>query len=294
MALMPGAGINVTPGLVRDLLQAQRPDLAALPLSRVANGWDNVTFRLGGSYAVRLPRREEAVELIIKEQRHLAGYALRSPVQIPAPVFDGQPSGEYPWPWSIVHWVSGEQASVVPAALRSHAAGGLAAFLKGIHVPAGADAPVNPVRGVPLELRKAAVLDRLADRRRYPESRQLRRIWADALAAPSWRGTALWLHGDLHAANILLESGGHLAGVIDFGDLGAGDPAVDYAAAWLVFDADGRRRFIAASGSDVDAGTWRRARGWALVIATAMVSNSDDNAVMLASGHFAVEQLLRR
>jgi aminoglycoside phosphotransferase (APT) family kinase protein len=104
----------------------------------------------------------------------------------------------------------------------------------------------------------------------------------------------VWLHGDLHAANILLESGGRLAGVIDFGDLGAGDPAVDYAAAWLVFNADGRRRFIAASGSDVDAATWRRARGWALVIATAMVSNSDDNAVMLAAGHFAVEQLLLR
>ena len=294
MALMPGAGINVTPGLVRDLLRAQRPDLAALPLSRVANGWDNVIFRLGGSYAVRVPRREEAVDLIIKEQLQLAGYALRSPVPIPAPVFDGRPYGDYPWPWSIVQWVSGEQACAVPAGLRSHAAGGLAAFLKGIHVPAGADAPVNPVRGVPLEHRKAAVLDRLTDRRRYPESQRLRHVWADALAAPPWRGTAVWLHGDLHAANILLDEGGHLAGVIDFGDLGAGDPAVDYAAAWLVFNVDGRRRFIAASGSDVDADTWRRARGWALVIATAMVSNSDDNPVMRASGHFAVEQLLRR
>jgi len=41
--------------------------------------------------------------------------------------------------------------------------------------------------------------------------------------------------GRAAAAN-LVTRGGTLAAVIDFGDLTAGDPATDLAAAWLVFD----------------------------------------------------------
>lgn len=38
--------------------------------------------------------------------------------------------------------------------------------------------------------------------------------------------------------------------------------------------------------------TWGRAKEWALVLATAMVSNSDDNPPMLSAGRFALRQLL--
>ena len=38
---MPAAEIDIDDGLVRRLLADQHPDLAALPLALVANGWDN-------------------------------------------------------------------------------------------------------------------------------------------------------------------------------------------------------------------------------------------------------------
>jgi aminoglycoside phosphotransferase (APT) family kinase protein len=62
-----------------------------------------------------------------------------------------------------------------------------------------------------------------------------RAIWHDALAAPGWAGPPLWLHGDLHPANVLTENG-NLCGVVDFGDLCAGDPAGDLAACWILLD----------------------------------------------------------
>jgi aminoglycoside phosphotransferase (APT) family kinase protein len=55
----------------------------------------------------------------------------------------------------------------------------------------------------------------------------------DAVTAPEWAGPALWLHADLHPANVLTTNG-TFSGVIDFGDLCAGDPAYDLAAAWIL------------------------------------------------------------
>ena len=56
----PEAEIDVSVTLVRDLLRAQHPDLAELPITEAASGWDNVIFRLGTEMAVRLPRRAVA------------------------------------------------------------------------------------------------------------------------------------------------------------------------------------------------------------------------------------------
>lgn len=295
MALMPAADVEITAGLVRRLLSAQVPALAGERLELVANGWDNAVYRLGATRAVRLPRRAAAAGLVLHEQRWLPDYARRSPVPVPAPLYAGGPAAGYPWHWSVIPWFDGVSATQVSPAGRSSIAAELAAFLAAIHVPAPSGAPVNPVRGVPLAERSATVLERLADRARYPQAARLRELWQAAMAVPLHSGPPVWLHGDLHPANVLFRAAGEgpagLAAVIDFGDLGAGDPAVDLAVAWLMFDDDGRQRFMAACGAP--GADWERAKGWALVLATAMISNSDDNPVLHETGGFALRQLLR-
>jgi len=93
------------------------------------------------------------------------------------------------------------------------------------------------------------------------------RGWDAALATPGLRRPAGVLHGDLHPANILVDDG-QVSGVIDFGDITAGDPATDLAVAWMLLPPGCHAGFWsayhAAGGAGVRAGDALRARasGW--------------------------------
>ncbi|GAB3521702.1 aminoglycoside phosphotransferase family protein [Arthrobacter monumenti] len=292
MANVPAAEIDVSEQLVRRLLTDQHPDLADLPLEQAANGWDNVIFRLGTGLTVRVPRRQQAAQLVLNEQNWLPTMAARVTVDVPAPVRTGSPTAYYPWAWSVCPWFDGVQAAEVPIAERTELAESLADFVAELHHPAPADAPHNPVRGVPLRTRHAAVAQRLASGA-IPRRCEVAALWDELSSVRGWRGPALWLHGDLHPANILLDRG-RLRAVIDFGDLTAGDPATDLATAWLTFDGEGRHRFIARLNEhgSIDSDTWKRAKGWALTMSTAMLASSDDHPVFRKVGEDSLEQIL--
>ena len=85
-------------------------------------------------------------------------------------------------------------------------------------------------------------------------------VWAYLLVRQR-RRPPVWLHGDLLPGN-LLTAGGRLAAVIDFGCMGAGDPACDLFPAWHLLPPGARDLFREALG--VDDATWRRGRGRAL------------------------------
>lgn len=290
MTRMPPAEVDVTAALVMRLLADQHPDFAELPLLEVANGWDNVIFRLGDELAVRLPRRQAAAELIRNEQRWLPEVSRGLATVMPLPVRTGTPSSYFPWYWTITRWLKGTVAADIEAAHRSKAAADLARFVNAFHRPAPADAPRNTVRGVPLSTRNAVVEERIAA---ADQPEELLHLWRVLRDQPEWTGPPLWLHGDLHAANLVLNPQCRLAGVLDFGDLTAGDPATDLAVAWLVFDRIGRRTFIETVTRErsVDSATWQRARGWALCIAAAMAA-TDDNPAFHTMGIRILEDVL--
>jgi len=281
----PVAEVAVTEELVRALLRDQHPDLADRSLRLVAEGWDNAMWRLGEDLAVRIPRREIAAPLVRHEQRWLPVLATRLPVPIPVPVRTGLPGLDYPWHWSVVPWFAGRHAIDLARRDTGGLVDGLVDFVTHLHAPAPPDPPVNPFRGVPLGTRDAVLRDRLTA---LPAARRASAltVWEDALAAPVWAGPPLWLHGDLHPGNLVVSDDGALAAVVDFGDICAGDPAVDLAVAWYLFDGEDRAAFIdrvtAASGWDT--AMWRRARGWALSFSIAMLTLSDDNPSYQALG----------
>src|SRR6478735_691600 len=144
----PNAEFPIDADLVQALVVAQAgpriPDAAALPLRKVAEGWDSEIWRLGDAFAVRLPRRELAASLVLNEQRVLPGIAHRlAPlgVPVPAPVVSGAPADAYPWAWSIVPWIEGERGLDVPRAERGGWTELLAAALVALHADAPEDFP---------------------------------------------------------------------------------------------------------------------------------------------------------
>jgi len=246
--------------LVRALLRDQHPDLADLELRDVSGGWDNQQWRLGHDLAVRMPRTERAPALLHIEQTWLPMLAERLPLPTPTPVRIGKPSSRFEHTWTIARWVEGEPADHAPIT-RIEAAEILAGFLRALHHQAPADAPTNPSRGIPLAgLRVDDWFDVIAD---HADADPAREVWEEAVAAPAWPSAPVWLHGDLHPANVIVRDG-MLAGVIDFGDMCAGDPAVDLAAVWVLLPAGAVARFLDAYPL-ADEAMIRRARGLAAV-----------------------------
>src|SRR4051794_647346 len=104
---------EIAPEVVRRLLMTQFPQWADLPVERVAHdGWDNTTFRLGTDKSVRLPSHEAYSAQVDKEHRWLPVLAPQLPLPIPQPIAKGEPTTEFPRPWSIYGWLEGDYAKV--------------------------------------------------------------------------------------------------------------------------------------------------------------------------------------
>jgi aminoglycoside phosphotransferase (APT) family kinase protein len=292
---MPTAEVDISPDLVRRLLAAQQPDLAHRPIMVIANGWDNVLCRVGDELVARLPRREAAARLVVHEQRWLPVLQPRLPLPVPAPVRTGQPGLGYPWPWSIVPFLPGQVASRNPPADLRDAAVSLGRFLGALHTPAAPDAPANAFRGVPLADRSATVTQNLSALGGLVDRSAVMRVWEAAVTTPKWDKRPVWLHGDLHPANILVHRG-RISAVIDFGDITSGDPAADLSVAWMLLPAEYHDAFQnayrAAGEHAADDNSWTRARGWALALSLVFLAHSADNPQLMEIGHRTISAVL--
>jgi aminoglycoside phosphotransferase (APT) family kinase protein len=253
--------------LVRRLLEAQFPRWADLRVEAVRSaGTDNALFRLGDDMVVRLPRIARAAGQVAKEQDWLPRLAPLLPLAIPVPLARGSSSDFYPWQWSVYRWLEGTAvASSDSLSEPVVAAAELGRFVAALH---GIDStgvphpgPHNAFRGVPLSRRDRATRTATHALRDTIDTVVATAALNAALGSPPWSGKPMVIHGDLQPANLLMRNG-RLSAVIDFGCLGAGDPACDLMAAWTFLPSAARYAFRAATGADDAA--WARGRGWAL------------------------------
>jgi aminoglycoside phosphotransferase (APT) family kinase protein len=276
-------------GLVRALLESQHPQWADLPIERVRSaGTDNAIYRLGDDLAVRLPRIDWAVGHVAKEQRWLPVLAPQLPLPVPLPVAAGAPEPAFPYPWGVVQWLPGRLATLDLLDDPVAAARDLAAFVRALRGVDTRDGPRH-VRGAPVRRGDEVLRKNVAQLRREVDTDALLAAWERVLATPDHAGPPVWFHGDLSYLNVLARDG-RVAGVIDWGSCGVGDPAIDTIVAWSLFDADARDAFREALGCD-DA-EWERGKGWVLQGVAGIPYYRDTNPVLVADKVRAIEAVL--
>lgn len=281
MSRMHADEIEVEDSVVHGLLAEQLPQWAGMPLRRLPpTGTDNQLFRLGDELLVRMPRIHWAAESAVWEHTWLPRLAPHLPLTVPAPVALGQPGACYPWEWTVVPWIEGEQPTperVDPAEW----AVSLAAFVRTCRTVPAMDAPVaTNGRGGPVAALEDWVREwtTRADESLVSRSGVLA-VLEDALAAAPYAAEPVWFHGDLHEGNLLVRDG-RLVAVIDWGTAGRGDPAIELNAMWGYVPEEVSGLYREAVGLDEDA--YRRARGFALAPAISGMTYYRDTAPHLA------------
>ena len=286
--------LHIDDALVRRLLASQFPRLADLSVRPVVpGGWDNRTFRLGEHLVARLPSARDYALQVEKEQQWLPRLAPLLPLSIPAPVAIGEPGEGYPWRWSIYQWIGGGTAALERIADLSDFATSLAQFLIALQrIEASAGPPPGPhnfYRGGPLAIYDDETRQAIAALKDRVDADAATEVWEAALAA-TWYGTPVWLHGDISVGNLLVKAG-RLSAVIDFGQLGVGDPACDLPIAWTLFGGESREVFRAMLPLDME--TWARGRGWTLWKALIVAAgHTNTNAVEAAQPWRIIDEVL--
>ena len=257
--------VNIDENLASRLILIQFPEWSSLPIIPVEiGGNDNRTFRLGDEMVIRLPSAECYASQVEKEHYYLPKLAQYLPLSISTPLAMGAPDESYPWNWSVYKWIEGNSATHSQITNLSQFAADLARFLVDLQKIDSADGPMpglhNFFRGGLLEVydpEMRSAIEKLEDK---DIAAAVTEIWETSFKT-MWHGDPVWFHGDVSSSNLLVRDG-KLAAVIDFGQLGIGDPACDLMITWSFFSGESREIF--RSMFEFDDATWDRARGWAL------------------------------
>jgi aminoglycoside phosphotransferase (APT) family kinase protein len=263
---------TVSAELARALIARACPGVEARRVELLGVGWDNTAYRVDGRWVFRFPRRTIAVEPIRTEAAVLPAIAEGLPLPVPVPVHVGEPSERFPWPFAGYELVPGRPASDVglDEDARVAAAEPLARFLRALH-----DTPVTGelARALPgdtigrldLPMRRKRLEGRLAravDAGLLRDASPFRAILEELPAGWTPRSDRI-VHGDLYSRHVLVDEAGRPSGVIDWGDVHLGDPALDVSIGLGLLPAAGRDAFRRAYGA-IDPESWAVARFRAL------------------------------
>lgn len=261
----------------RRLIERQFPRLAPAALERFGQGWDNDAWLVNGAFVFRFPRRKLAAEICAHEVAVLPAIASRLPVPVPNPCFVGVPEEGYPYPFAGYARIPGRTADGVPLddEDRERLAPALGAFLRTLHgTPPPTDTPPDLIGRADLARNVERLEGRLALLEREPtegvSAADVLSRARELSAAKPHEGALRLVHGDLYARHLLLDDEKRLCGVIDWGDVHAGDPALDLSAAFALLPPTARAAFFAAYGA-IDNDTEARARFRALYSGTMLV-----------------------
>lgn len=255
-------------------------------LETLGQGWDNLVFSLGGHKVLRIPHREPGARCMAAELAVLPHISLPG---VPRVLGRGR-SPQHPFEIMLQERIPGRSVELVRPtdAQRAALAPQLGAWMRRLHaqVPTGAQPDtwgrLSPKRlGTAIAEKGAwAVGEGLLGR--APE---VPLVQAD--------GTSVLCHGDLYCRHVLLDEQGGFAGVIDWGDVHLGHPAIDIAGALCILPPRALPAFFEAYGA-VSSQTLAvaRMRGVHSALTLVHFAHSIGDAALLAEAQRALGHLM--
>jgi aminoglycoside phosphotransferase (APT) family kinase protein len=258
--------LAVSSSTVRELVGTQFPAWRHLTVKAVKPaGTVNAIFRIGDGFAARFPLRAGDAASVRRrlesEAAAVRGLAGRTRFATPEPVAIGEPGAGYPLPWAVQTWLPGLTAAEDDPGESVAFAHDLAEFISGVRAIGTGGRPFSGSgRGGDLRSHDGWMQTCFERSSQLLDVPRLRRMWEAMRELP--RGTAgdVMSHGDLIPGNLIV-SAGRLAGILDAGDLGPADPALDLVAAWHLLEDEPRQ----VLRDDLSCGDleWERGRAWA-------------------------------
>lgn len=216
---------------------------------KIAEGWDNWVYLADAKIIFRIPRRYIGIALFSRENKVLNFLKNKLNLNIPDPKFSGLGDSLFPYPIQGYTQIPGKSCIEKPIKLtdRINSVISFARFLKKIH-------------NIPLsELYAAEIGPTVFNRCNFPviklnykqrlnklhtnglleglDLENLPEIYNKAQLASTKLSEKCLIHGDLYSRHLIFNEN-ILSGIIDWGDTGINNPAVDLAALYSFFPPD--------------------------------------------------------
>ncbi|MFS0597726.1 phosphotransferase [Peribacillus frigoritolerans] len=290
--------------LAGKLIMLQFPEIELEEIKQFGEGFDNTVIQINGQFVFRFPRRPIAVTLIQVENQLLPSIAGTFPLAIPEPIFFGKPSTLYPYPFTGYKMVKGHLPVEGTKAKKVESAKRFARFLKVLHsfpVEKAKRLGVQPDGMMRLDIpyRKKSLMENVSNliKLGYFEQAHAVKDFVETLGEGELdvQHPISLVHGDIHIRNVLLDDEGVLAGVIDWGDVHIGNPAIDFSFLYSYFPKEVRSAFFEIYG-EIEKETESLARFRAIYMLVTLlvygIDRHDEELIAITSTglKFAIEE----
>ncbi|MFC7677529.1 phosphotransferase [Paenibacillus sp. GCM10028914] len=275
---------EVSEELAHKLICSQFPQLASKSVQKLGHGWDNTVYLVGTEYVFRFPRREVAINSLRMEGKILPKLKDYFSIAYSIPLFFGVGDYGYPAPFLGYPYLSGEFPIGLNDKQRALSATTLAQFLKSLHAFPVQIAQENGVQHdhrnlTDIAMRKEKMHKFLSDIALHFSEEEYRALsnYLEQLRTEKVKQKYVFLHGDLHFKNMLVDENGRVSGIIDWGDINIGHPACDLNVVYSFLPPNARSNFFKEYG-EVDEETKILARLIAIYIPILIMMQAiDDN-----------------
>ena len=289
--------LPVSEALVRSLIAEQCPGLDPMALRYVGAGWDHAVWRCGDT-VLRLPHQADSTELACRHVTALRALGKHLPIPIPVPTIVGRPTDEYPATFVGYRWLDGltterRQLTVEDRARNAEPLAHVLRILHALPCETGRSWGLELVDNGSMQLRADYGALRAKQLRHGPYA-SLARLAADAMHPPPPQCPSSdyrVVHGDLHSGQVLFDEAHNISGIIDWDELGIGDPAFDLLMVWSFLPPSARGAFWDLYG---DFPGHARARHVALSYGLAILAQAAESSLtaLAAEAAFSLENTL--